>query len=111
MDIEGSEWKVLEYMMDRGLLNNVLQLAVEIHSDHVKTKPTSLWLAEFQSPAIKKDNDDPPAYEDIIREDRNRHEPSPDKSNEVPHYIDIDLGLPTYTEAVRFVFASDATTR
>ncbi|XP_066963912.1 uncharacterized protein [Macrobrachium rosenbergii] len=48
MDIEGSEWKVLEYMMDRGLLNNVLQLAVEIHSDHVKTKPTSLWLAEFQ---------------------------------------------------------------
>ncbi|XP_064079149.1 uncharacterized protein LOC135196329 isoform X2 [Macrobrachium nipponense] len=48
MDIEGSEWEVLEYMMDKGLLNNVLQLAVEIHSDYVKTKPTSLWLAEFQ---------------------------------------------------------------
>ncbi|XP_068235500.1 uncharacterized protein [Palaemon carinicauda] len=39
---------VLEYMMDHNLLNNVLQLAIEIHADYVKRKPTSLWLAEFQ---------------------------------------------------------------
>ncbi|XP_066964374.1 uncharacterized protein [Macrobrachium rosenbergii] len=60
MDVESSEWEVLEHMLDNNLLDNVLQLAMEIHTKHIELLPYSQWL-----PTLQKQNDILEKLEDI----------------------------------------------
>jgi len=39
IDIEGFEWRSLEYMFERGLLDGVQQLSMEIHTKDIKYIP------------------------------------------------------------------------
>ncbi|XP_068235484.1 uncharacterized protein [Palaemon carinicauda] len=48
MDIESYEWEVLAYMLNKNLLDNVLQLAMEIHTKHIELLPYSNWLPVLQ---------------------------------------------------------------
>ncbi|KAK7074025.1 hypothetical protein SK128_022557 [Halocaridina rubra] len=48
MDIESGEWEALPNMIDQGLLNNVLQIGMEIHANHLEHIPFSEWLPTLQ---------------------------------------------------------------
>ncbi|KAK8721381.1 hypothetical protein OTU49_012807, partial [Cherax quadricarinatus] len=39
LDIENSEWRVLPYMLERGLLHSVKQLAIEVHTLDIISAP------------------------------------------------------------------------
>ncbi|CAL4075375.1 unnamed protein product, partial [Meganyctiphanes norvegica] len=48
IDIEGSEWKSLSYMVAHDLLDNVWQLAMELHTGHLNNQPHDTWLTHLQ---------------------------------------------------------------
>ncbi|XP_047495436.1 probable methyltransferase-like protein 24 [Penaeus chinensis] len=48
LDIESSEWEVLPYMLEKGLLDNVWQLAMEVHSNFLKNLPFDTWMKHLQ---------------------------------------------------------------
>ncbi|KAG7169042.1 putative Methyltransferase domain-containing protein 1 [Homarus americanus] len=44
LDIEANEWRVLPYMMERGLLDGVRQLAIEVHTMNIIKAPQHMVL-------------------------------------------------------------------
>ncbi|XP_042884542.1 methyltransferase-like protein 24 [Penaeus japonicus] len=47
IDIESSEWEALPYMLEKGLLDNVLQLSMELHSNFL-IYPSEKWMEVLQ---------------------------------------------------------------
>ncbi|XP_027219953.2 uncharacterized protein [Penaeus vannamei] len=48
LDIESSEWVVLPYLLEKGLLDNVWQLAMELHSTFLNNLPFEKWMEHLQ---------------------------------------------------------------
>ncbi|CAL4165780.1 unnamed protein product, partial [Meganyctiphanes norvegica] len=48
IDIEGAEWKALSYILQHGLLDNVQQLSMELHTNHLNDQPYETWLPTLQ---------------------------------------------------------------